>query len=393
MKKKILLAGGSGFIGQYLGKALVEKNYEVLLLSRKKAAFPLGFPAKIIHWDGEKITKDLSDVYGVVNLCGEGIANERWSHDFIKKLYDSRIKPTKAIVDALNKTNSVKVLINASAVGFYGNSLTKVDEFSPKGEGILADICEKWEDEAKRASSQIRVVIPRFATVLGLLGGALPLLLDIYASGLGVKFGKGNNFNNFIHVGDLVNFLIFALENEKVSGVYNLCAQEAITQKEFHEKLCDVTKSCKKMFVPQNILKLFLGKQAQILTEGALVQSTRVNELGYQFAYNSLDSCLQDFFKDRKYPLAHFFAKSIYLPCSVHELWEFVSDEKNLETITPPWLKFRVLGATKSPLEKDAQISYKLSLHGFPIKWQSLIDDWQKNSMFADRQIRGPYKT
>lgn len=389
MSKKIIILGGSGFIAQELGIILAQKNYEIIIYTRNLKNTYLSFPAQIRYWDGKEINDDLSDIYGIINLCGEGVFNKPWSKEFIQKLYDSRINPTKAVVQAVKKY-PVKVVINASAIGYYGNN-QEADEHSLPADGILADICKKWEQEAFGMASSTRLVTTRFAVVLGLSGGAFASLLDLYALGFGACIGDGKNPGNYVHIEDVARFLVYALENEDISGIYNLVAPDNSSQNEFHKQLCSYTRSFAFMKIPEFMCKLILGQRANMLTQNCLVKSNKIPQTSFKFKFSNTKIILADLFSKRIHKKSHFYAKAIYLNANIKELWSFVSDEKNLETITPHWLNFKVLHKSTSCLQKGTIITYKLKLKAIPISWQSLITDWQEESLFADKQIKGPY--
>lgn len=391
MPKKIIILGGSGFIAQELGKLLTKNNYEVIVYTRNIDNTYLSFPAKIRLWNGKELNDDLSDIYGVINLCGEGVFNKPWSKKFIQSLYDSRLEPTKALVKALKRNPSIKVVINASAIGYYSSNNSEVDEYSLPGNGILADICKKWEQEAFAMSLTTRLVTTRFGVVLGLLGGAFSSLLDLYATGLGACIGNGKNAGNYIHLEDVVRFLVYALENEEISGTYNLVGPNNTNQQDFHQQLCKYTRSFSWMKIPSLAASLILGKRASMLTENCLVTSSKISKTNFKFKFNNTQTMLEDLFSHRIHKNKHFFGSCIYLNINQEEMWDFMSNEKNLEQITPSWLNFKVLHKTHEHLQKGSIITYKLSLKGIPISWQSLISDWKENKFFADTQIKGPY--
>jgi uncharacterized protein (TIGR01777 family) len=323
MQKRILILGGTGFIGQALGQELCRQGFLVSILSRHRDSLPLAFPCQQLFWDGLSITADdLKGVHAVVNLCGEPIFNARWSSAFIKKLYDSRLLPTRALAQALAAfDHHVECVINASAIGYFGlDSQREADEYASPGTDFLAKLCQAWEEEAHKIAAQSRLVIPRFGVVYGLFGGAFPLLSDIYAASLGARLGSGQQFMNWVHVFDVVRFIIFAIEKQEIKGSYNLVAPGNIRQANFHQQMAAQSHSFSFMRVAAILLRILLGQQSSALVQGARVSSVRLEAEGFSFSYPDFKQALLNFAQGRKFPRAYYLCRALFLPCTPDEL-------------------------------------------------------------------------
>ncbi|MBI2083658.1 MAG: TIGR01777 family protein [Deltaproteobacteria bacterium] len=279
---KILLTGGTGFIGRPLLKKLLEKGHEVTLLTRQQIpnfACPDGTDA-------------------IINLAGETIA-ERWTKEKKEKIRRSRVDTTRAIITAIGKTSQKpRLLINASAVGYYGDTKeVPVDESSPRGYDFLAEVCREWEETAQEAEKDnVRVVRLRCGVVLGKDGGALQKMLPPFKFFVGGPIGSGNQWFPWIHREDVIHAIFFALENEKLSGAVNVTSPEPIRQKEFAKILGKVLGRPSSLPVPSFVLKLLLGEMSEMLLTGQRVVPKKLTEAGFQFQYPDLESALKAIF-------------------------------------------------------------------------------------------------
>lgn len=293
MQQKILLMGGSGFIGQALSKHLIEQGFDVAILSRSKD--------HKLQWDGNELTPDhLDQVSGIVNLCGQSIMH-RWSKSYIEKMYDSRINPTKAIHKALNKyDHEVEVVINISAVGYYDNELKgNVTEDSVCGDGLLSKLCVAWEHEASFIGNHSRLVIPRLGVVFHESGGAFKFLAKLYSYGLGAVIGSGEQYMNWIHLEDLCQFITQSIKNNSMKGVYNLVSPNNISNQEIHRLLCEHSCSMNFVKVPSVMLRLILGEQSQMLTKGPHIIPKKLMDEGFVFAHPRVKKLVEMFYLKR----------------------------------------------------------------------------------------------
>jgi uncharacterized protein (TIGR01777 family) len=302
----IILAGGSGLIGKRLVQRLHERGDSVVLLTRKQQS--ISQPSipfiKFVLWDAAAVSTwsaELETADAVINLSGEPIAAKRWTTEQKHRIIASRIISTRAITEAIHRAqHKPKVLLNASAVGFYGNVPDgDVTEKYPRGSGFLASVCEQWEREAVNAQRDgVRVALLRTGIVLDANGGALQKLLLPFQLFLGGYLGNGKPWFPWIHIEDEVSAIMFALENSKIEGAINLAAPETVQMKEFCSVLGMVLHRPSWMPVPAFALKLLLGELAQsLLLDGQKVIPQKLMENGFEFRYPKLKEALESLFK------------------------------------------------------------------------------------------------
>lgn len=238
----------------------------------------------------------------MIHLAGEPIAGHRWTTRFRQKVLDSRVQSTKLIAEALAKSTtrpdgSARVLVNASAVGYYGmfeDNATEFVEADSPGSGFLADVCVAWEaatDPAAKAG--VRVAMIRIGMVLARDGGALPQLAKPFRWYLGGPVGSGRQWVSWIHVDDLAGLFILALDRPDASGPINGTAPEPVTNWGFSHTLAAVLNRPCWLRVPKLALRLGLGTMAELATHGQRVIPVRAKELGYEFRYPLLEPALR----------------------------------------------------------------------------------------------------
>ena len=293
--KKVFIAGGTGFIGNSIIPALLKEGYEVQVLVRnKEKAKKLpssckviwGNPAKSGEWQ-----KYLKETDIAINLAGQNIF-ARWTKAYKKLILESRIKSTENIVSSLKKS---ALLINASAVGYYGDKGdTLVTEDSPPGDDFLAKTCIEWEKRALKAKEKgVKIIIARLGVVLGTTGGMLPKILPIFKLGLGGTLGKGNQWFPWIHIKDLVSAILFLIKKEK-EGIYNFVSPNPVTNKEFTKTLGKVLKKPTLLPVPVFMMKLIFGELANIITCSIRAYPKNLLELGFKFKFETIEDALKD---------------------------------------------------------------------------------------------------
>lgn len=296
---KIMIAGGTGFIGGDLVAQLRSKGHELFLLSRseKKSA---DSNIHYLPWDGKSSGSwgsQMSAMDAVINLAGEPIAGKRWSAAQKDKILQSRILGTRAIIEAISKSNpKPKLLINASAVGYYGNVPEgDVNETHAKGKGFLADTCEAWENEALRAQAVgLRTVLLRTGIVLERGGGALSKMLPPFQFFAGGPLGSGRQWFPWIHRQDVVRILLFALENEAISGAVNTTAPNPVTMREFCRDLGKVMHRPSWAPVPALALKILLGEMSEMLLGGQKALPEKLLKHQFIFKFPNLEGALAD---------------------------------------------------------------------------------------------------
>ncbi len=305
---KLLLTGCTGFIGRELIPLLLKEGHSLTIISRQsteKLKALLGNnqsihairmnPADSSAWNQEEVQKALKNCEGVINLAGEPIAEKRWTEDHCKEIESSRIATTKNLIESLqNQKKPPKVLINASAIGFYGSHpQTVFTEESISGNDFLANLCEKWESVASNKPRSTRVVIVRIGIVLAKDGGALGKMLPIFRAGLGGPIGDGKQWMSWIHRTDLCNLINESLKNASWSGVVNGVAPNPVRMKDFSNSLGKELGRPSLLAVPGPILKLILGDGAKVVLEGQNVKSQRFNKFKFKFSFPTINDAFK----------------------------------------------------------------------------------------------------
>ena len=298
--KKVLVTGGTGFIGNRVCNALKEKNYIVDVVSRnpEKAQTKLTAVDAIHTWqpESEQLPPEAkSDVNAVIHLAGETIAG-RWNANKKRRIRESRILSTRNLVSSFTPETKPDVLINASAIGLYGDSGDEsFTEESPPGKDYLAEVCHEWETEAMKAGEYgTRVVLVRIGLVLGLGGGLLEQVLPPFKMGVGGKLGNGKQWMSWIHVDDVIGIVMHALENEEVQGALNATAPKPVRNIEFTKTLGSVLRKPTIFPVPTFGLKIMMGEFANFVVLSQNVLPEKTEACGYQFRFETLESALKD---------------------------------------------------------------------------------------------------
>ena len=289
---RVLIAGASGLIGTSLTTRLRRSGHEVVRLVRREER-----AADERRWDppaGEIADGALDGVDAVVNLAGAPLLPGRWSAARKQVLLDSRVEPTEVLAEAVAE-HGIPVLVNASAVGYYGDpGPSIVDETSPAGHGFLAELCTAWEGATEAAATAgARVVRIRTGLVLARKGGLLDVLRPLFCLGLGGKLGDGKQYMPWISLEDEVGAIVFALENESLSGAVNLSGPQPATNAAFTKALGRAVHRPAIWQVPGFAMKIALGQAAEEMTLFGQRAIPRVlEEAGYAFRHPTLEDAL-----------------------------------------------------------------------------------------------------
>ncbi|MHB8076646.1 TIGR01777 family oxidoreductase [Desulfosporosinus fructosivorans] len=297
---KILIFGGAGFVGRNLTKELLANGYQVSVVSRnrQKTLNSLGDNVQVIEWDNISPLSsmyELHDIDVVINLAGESIGNRRWSYSIKQEILTSRIRTTSAIVAAINnRTMQPKVLINASAVGYYGpRQDDKITELEKAGQDFLAGVCRAWEKEANKVQNNFtRVVTLRIGVVLG-NEGALKRMVMPFKFFIGGPLGTGNQWLSWIHIKDLTSMIRFVIEHQEVIGPVNATAPTPVRMRDFSKVLGEVLKRPSWLPVPERLLKIALGQMAEMLLYGQRAIPEKILGAGFEFRFFELRSALE----------------------------------------------------------------------------------------------------
>ncbi|PJE15731.1 TIGR01777 family oxidoreductase [Mycobacterium sp.] len=291
-KAVIAIAGSSGLIGSALTAALRAADHEVLRIVRRTPA-----NSEELHWNPESGEFDpdaLTDVDVVVNLCGVNIGQRRWSGAFKQSLRDSRLAPTEVLAAAVADAG-VGTLINASAVGYYGDTRDRVvDETDAAGRGFLAQLCVDWEAATLPAQYEgVRVVLARTGVVLAPSGGALRMMRPVFSVGLGARLGSGRQYMSWISLEDEVRALLFAIFHPTLSGPVNLTGPAPVTNAEFTTAFGRAVNRPTPMAVPGFAVRAALGEFAdEGLLTGQRAIPTALEQAGFQFHHNTIGEAL-----------------------------------------------------------------------------------------------------
>jgi len=288
------ITGASGFIGQSIAGLATRQGHHVVGFSRNPERRIAGCAQTRLFSPEEKL--DLSGCQAVVHLAGENVFG-LWTADKRKRILESRRSTTRRVVDAmLNSSTPPKVLVCASAIGYYGDTgECETNESAPPGGGFLSEVTQIWEEEAERAAGQgIRVVKLRISIVLGRQGGALQRMLPIFRLGLGGRLGDGQQWVSWIHQGDLSRLALFAIEDPRVEGILNACAPEPVRNQELTNDLAKVLHRPALFPVPAILLRSVLGEFSRELLDSKRVVPKRALDYGFKFQYPTLETALNE---------------------------------------------------------------------------------------------------
>jgi uncharacterized protein (TIGR01777 family) len=309
---KIAITGATGFVGSRLVVKLYDRGDDILILTRNpdkaRRIYPKSIYPKIeiipyIATESGDWQKEICGCDAVINLAGEPIS-ERWTGEAKRAIVASREIGTEKIVEAISRSERVataladqkpKVLINSSAIGYYGTSETaSFDENSPPGDDFLADVCKKWETAAQKVKDYgTRLVILRTGIVLG-NGGALGKMIPPFKLFAGGPIGSGRQWFSWIHRDDLINLIIYCLDRQGISGTFNATAPNPVRMKEFCQILGEVMNRPSWLPVPDFALEILLGEGAKIVLEGQEVLPKATQALGFDYRYPNLEAALEE---------------------------------------------------------------------------------------------------
>ena len=292
---RILITGASGLIGTALQKSFKDKGYEMLLASRKEAK-----DSQHIQWDADKGFSEperLEGIDAVVHLAGESVFGFGWSEAKKKAIRDSRVYGTRSVVAALSKLKvRPKVLVAASAIGFYGDrGDEEMTESSAAGDTFLAEVSKEWESEARRAEDAgIRTVLLRTGIVLSKDGGALGTMLLPFKIGVGGVVGSGKQWISWISIDDHVRVINYAIENETLRGAVNSVSPHPVTNEEFTKTLGEVLYRPTILPLPRFAVSMVLGEMGdETLLSSMRVLPKRLEDAGFKFEYPGLKAAIE----------------------------------------------------------------------------------------------------
>ena len=298
---RIFVTGATGLIGRRLVADRLSRGDTLTVVSRDAGrAQTLGTGIDVVEADLMRPgdwQKQVDGCDAVVHLAGAGVGDRRWNSAYRKLLVDSRVESTRRIVDAIDNAGArPPVLVNASAVGYYGDcGDTPLDESAPAGDDFLAGLTVQWEEQAARAGrGSTRVTMLRIAVVLDPRGAALGKMLPVFRLGLGGPLGSGRQYFPWVHWRDAIGLIGFALDNESISGPLNVVAPEAVTNREFTRILGRVLHRPAVLPVPAAMLRFAIGEMGRYVVASQRVGAERAIRAGYTFAFDRLQPALED---------------------------------------------------------------------------------------------------
>lgn len=296
---KILITGGTGFVGTQLTSRFIQEGNEVTILSRslKRSG---GAPRGISYLQGDPTQKGpwqeaVKNHDAVVNLAGASIF-ERWTEEHKRAIRESRINTTRNIVEGIRSDRGKQMtLFSTSAVGYYGfHGDEEITEEFPPGTDWLAKVSVEWEGEALKARAKgARVVITRFGIVLGEKGGALGQMVPLFKKFIGGPIGSGKQWFSWVHINDLAGAFVFLMKHPEILGSVNVCAPNPVRNKDLAKALGKALHRPSFMPAPGFMIKLVLGEFGSVILEGQRVLPRRLLENGFVFQYPDIEKALQ----------------------------------------------------------------------------------------------------
>jgi len=295
---RILITGGTGFIGRHFIRTFPQYSYLVLTRSPQKARSRL--PASVDLIASLDELNHLNDIDAVINLCGEAIADHRWTQTQKQRICESRWQPTRELVELCQKSSDPpRVMLSGSAIGYCGDtgSLVVSEDYIPHSHDFAHEVCVGWENIALQLETLVRVVLLRTSVVLGKHGGALKKMMLPFRMGVGGPMGSGKQYMSWIHQDDMVQAMQFLLEHEAARGAFNMSSPTSVTNAEFSRLLAEALGKKSWLPVPAMFIRLMLGEAASLVLESQRIYPQALLNLGFQFRYPELEPALTQLLK------------------------------------------------------------------------------------------------
>jgi hypothetical protein len=303
----VLISGGTGLVGTTLTRHLLERNYEVIILTRERNRTSENPSIQYSHWNVESGILDedvIKNTDHIIHLAGAGVMDKKWSAAYKKIILDSRTKSTELIIKKLYEyPGNVKTFVSASAIGYYGEDYKQLIrkegfvETDLAAKDFLGETCLLWEASSDPVKGMnIRLVKMRSGIVLSNDGGAFKEFKSPLRFGIATVFGTGKQIMSWIHIDDICRLYCEAIENDYFSGAYNAVAPEPISQKKLIISMAERIrhKFYSALYVPKFLLELFLGKRSTEILKSATVSDKKIRSTGFTFLYPTIDSALED---------------------------------------------------------------------------------------------------
>ena len=290
---KVVLAGGTGFLGTRLVARFLDDGHDAVLLTRVLWDEHRSRVRRVL-WDGSNVgvwSREIDGADAVINLAGEPLDARRWSDAQKAKILNSRVNATRAIVEAIRHAGlKPAILVNASGVGYYGDVPDgDVTEERKQGEGFLAEICARWEAEAEKVRKYgTRVAIVRTGIALAADGGALVKMLLPFRWFVGGPFGSGRQWFPWIHVEDVIGAILHILQTPALEGPVNVTAPDPVTMQQFCLALGNALHRPSRLRVPAGVMRMALGEMAAMVLTGQKAVPQKLLDTGYKFRYSNV---------------------------------------------------------------------------------------------------------
>ena len=412
----IVMTGATGFVGRAALLRLLRDGHHITAWVRSpaRARSTLGAEVDLIDAAGgtPALQRAVAGADAIVNLAGEPVLPRRWTARRRAALIHSRVGLTEQLAGAARAApRPPRVLISASAVGYYGDRGSEpLDEHSPPGTGFLADLCARWEAAAQvAAQAGTRVAMLRLGMVLGPGSRTLQAMAPLFRAGLGGPIGTGAQYVPWIHIDDAVELIARALTDPGLAGPINAVAPQAVTNRDLAATLGRVLGRPAVLPVPRPLLRLALGQASTLLTNSARVLPRRAQEHGIPFRMGRLDQTLAHSLghigsceigpvehQPRTPYLQHRRARYLLrqvtvIPAPIDQVFDFFARAENLSILTPPSMSFRIITPTPIDMAPGTAIDYRIALGPVPMRWRTVIEKWEPGKAFVDAQHRGPY--
>lgn len=414
----VFITGSTGFIGRATIAYLQGQGHNITALVRNtsKARNLLGSGINILEYglDEDNLVSHLDGSDLVINLAGSPIATI-WTKKRKMEHWNSRVGITQSVVNSMKKCkNPPKLLISASAVGYYGNRGDEIlTEASKPGTGFLPELCKEWEYSAIEAESNgARVCLLRTGIVLGREGGMLNTMGQLFEMNLGTYIGS-NQYVPWIHITDMVRIIGECIINESLSGPINCTAPSPVRNKEFAFTLKKITGAKFLIPIPSFLVRPFLGENTEILTNSQNAVPKLLEQRGFKFNYTKLNQALNTEFSYENVTIEKYkrentetdidkqqygiqkigqyqLTSDIVLKHDSETTFLFFSSPLNLGLLTPGWVDFRIM-EIPDQIKSGSNIKYRIGFWFVVFKWTTKIIRWEPNKLFIDWQAKGPY--
>ena len=395
---RVLMTGATGLIGRELGKALAARGDTLVCLVRDADAARrrLPFPATCHEWNHLCCVpaEALAGVDAVVHLAGEPVAERRWTAVQKALIRDTRVLGTQRLVAAVLAHGArVRVFVHGSAIGYYADrGEATLHANSAKGEGFLANLVDEWEAQVRPLAERrpgMRVAIVRTGVVLARHGGALARMLPLFRASAAGRLGSGRQWMSWIHLDDVVRLFVHALDS-RAAGVLEGVAPRPVPNREFTTALCRALGVVENAPAPALAIKALYGEMGAVVLDSARIEPRRTHASGFRFRFESVDDALADLVTPLRGGTREKLSEQ-WVPQAPEAIWPYFCDERNLEALTPDFLRFAVVGKSTPEIGEGTLIDYRLRLNGLPLRWRSRIESWEPARRFVDTQVRGPY--